>query len=95
MTTPTLSPSAPEFKDRRVGLIVFGIFVIILGCLCTFARVELIEMYRQMGFPPDQMAMMEKLSFVRDRSTVWWMLLGAVPFFAYLILVKKYFRRAA
>jgi len=75
-----------------VTIVLFA--VLMVSAALTFARVDLIEMYRQMGFPADQMAMMERLSFVRDRSMVWWMLLGAVPFFAYLILVKKYFRRA-
>ncbi|MCX7824004.1 MAG: hypothetical protein N2689_00410 [Verrucomicrobiae bacterium] len=74
--------------------VTVGLFAaLMVSAALTFARVELIEMYRQMGFPPDQMAVMERLRFVRDRSVVWWMLLGAVPFFAYLLLVKKHFRR--
>jgi hypothetical protein len=33
METPVLS----NYKDRRAGLIVFGVFEIILGCLCALA----------------------------------------------------------
>ncbi|MBI5396180.1 MAG: hypothetical protein HZA91_12865 [Verrucomicrobia bacterium] len=74
-------------------MIAFFAVMMVSGAL-TFARIDLIEMYRQMGFPPDQLAQMEKFSFVRDRSAAWWMSLSAVPFFGYLIWVKRYFRRA-
>ena len=76
-----------------VTVVLFGMLMV--SAALTFARVDLIEMYRQMGFPPDQMAIMEKFSFAHSRPMAWWMFLFAVPFFAYLILVKKYFRRAA
>lgn len=69
--------------------------VMMLSAALTFARFDLIEMYRQMGVPPDQMAQIEKFSFLRDRSAAWWMLLFAVPFFGYLLWVKRYFRRPA
>lgn len=74
--------------------VVFFVLMMVSAAL-TFARIDLIEMYRQMGFPPDQMAQIEKFSFVRDRSAMWWMSLSGVPFFGYLIWVKRYFRRAA
>ena len=69
--------------------------VMMVSAALTFARIDLFEMYRQMGLPPDQMAQMEKFSFVRDRSAMCWMSLSGVPFFGYLIWVKRYFRRAA
>ncbi|MFA5192753.1 MAG: hypothetical protein WC740_18750 [Verrucomicrobiia bacterium] len=76
-----------------VTVVLFALMMV--SAALTFARIDLIEMYRLMGFPPDQMARMEKLSFVRDRSAMWWMSLSGVPFFGYLIWVKRYFRRAA
>jgi hypothetical protein len=33
-TPPPVLPPAPAYKDRRTGLIVFGIFVILLGLFC-------------------------------------------------------------
>jgi hypothetical protein len=75
-------------------MIAFFAVMTVSGAL-TIARMDLIEMYRQMGFPPDQIAMMEKLTFLRDRSAMGWMMLSAVPFYGYLILVKRYFRRPA
>ncbi|MGD1017806.1 MAG: hypothetical protein ABSA12_00665 [Verrucomicrobiia bacterium] len=74
-------------------LIGFG--VIITSGLITFARVDLMDMYRLMGYPPQQIEQMQRNSFLTSQNMLVLTAISALPFLGFLLFVKKYFRRTA
>ena len=65
-----------------------------LSSILTFARVDVMEMYRLMGYPPEQMALMEQYSFLTGQTMVWWSAGFMLLMIGYVIWVKRFFRRA-
>jgi hypothetical protein len=61
----------------------------------TFTQVDLMDMYRLMGYPPEQIAMIEKFNFLTSKTMVWGSACFMLPLIGYLIWVKRFFRRTA
>ncbi len=70
-------------------LLVFAVSNVI-----TFAQIDFIEMYRLMGYPPEQIAMIERYNFLTSKTMVWASSGFMLPMIGYLIWVKRFFRRA-
>ncbi len=70
-------------------LVVFTISNVI-----TFSRVDLMDLYRSMGYPEDQLALLEKMNIFTPRQIVVWSVFWVLPIIGYLIFIKKYFRQA-
>lgn len=72
------------------------VVLVLLGVsyFLTLRNVDLMEMYRLMGMPEQQLAQMERYGFIKDTMS-WWVLAFVVPFIGYLLWVKRYFDRAA
>jgi hypothetical protein len=60
----------------------------------TFSRVDLMEMYRLMGYPEQQIEVMRRFSFLSGPAFAAWSLAGTVPMLGYLLWVKRFFRPA-
>lgn len=60
----------------------------------TFMRVDLMEMYRQMGYPEQQIAQMQKFSVISGKNVAAWTAFCVVPCAGYLLWIKKFFRRS-
>ena len=73
-------------------IVLISYLVMMASAILTFAQVDLMDMYRQMGYPEEQIAQIQQYSFVTGRNLMWLMLFGAVPLVGYLLYVKKYFR---
>jgi hypothetical protein len=69
--------------------------VMILSAMMTFAQQDLIEMYRLMGYPEKQIEQMRQFSFLNGPKMLLFMAVSSLPFFGYLIWIKKYFRQPA
>ena len=76
-----------------IVLITFGVLVV--SALLTFARVDLMDMYRLMGYPEQQIERMQRYSFFTGRNMLFFMSISSLPFLGFLLYVKKYFRRTA
>jgi hypothetical protein len=74
-------------------LIAFG--VVIASALLTFARVDLMDMYRLMGYPEQQIEQLQRFSFLTGRNMLFFMSICSLPFLGFLLYVKKYFRQTA
>ena len=74
-------------------LISFGVFMV--SALVTYARVDLMEMYRLMGYPEKQIEQIQKFNFLKGNNLAWLMAVNMVSLFGYLLYVKRYFRRPA
>jgi len=72
-------------------LISFGILMV--SSVLTFARVDLIEMYRMMGYPEQQIEQVRRYSSFMVNHFLLFMSITPLPFLGYLLYVKKYFPR--
>jgi hypothetical protein len=59
----------------------------------TFARVDLLEMYRLMGYSPEELAQLAPFVGSFGRVVLPLVAVNAVLWFGYLLYLKKYFRR--
>jgi hypothetical protein len=59
----------------------------------TLSRIDLMEMYRLMGYGERQTEMMKQYTFIRGHAMAYLSLGGAVVMLAYLLFVRRYFRR--
>lgn len=61
--------------------------------LTTLFKVDLVEIYRQMGYSEQVIEQMRRLSFLTGKIMAWWTLLLFVLFLVYLVWIKKYFQK--
>lgn len=79
--------------NRRAWWITVAVFLLMMtSALITFNRVDVMEMYREMGYSQVQLDQIEQFSFINSKTMLWWSLTGVVPLMGYLIFVKRYFR---
>jgi len=69
-------------------LVVFAVSNVI-----TFSRVDLMTLYRHMGYPEKQLELIEKFNIFTPTQIVMWSVLCMVPLIGYLIFIKKYFQQ--
>ena len=64
-----------------------------LNMVVTFSRTDLMQMYKKMGLPPEQLEMMRKTGIVElmSRWGPWMGLVGAAGWLGYLLYVRRYF----
>lgn len=74
------------------------VFIILAGLtisnMVTFAKVDLATMYREMGFPEQQIAHIERINVFGPTQIVMWTAMFMIPVLGYLLFIKKYFRSA-
>ena len=76
-----------------ITLIAFG--AVLVSAVLTFARIDLMDMYRLMGYPEQQVEQMQQFTFLTGRNMLILMCMSSLPFLVFLLYVKRYFRRAA
>jgi hypothetical protein len=74
------------------GGVVMTVVAAVSTCL-TFARVTLLELYRTMGLPEDQIALLSGVAVPEGwaLAALWALVWGSL--LAYLMSMRKYFRR--
>lgn len=65
-------------------------FFLVSGFM-TFAQHNIMDMYRTMNLPADQLAAVEKVGFLKSKSLLWLSALFCVPIFGYLAYIRRYF----
>jgi hypothetical protein len=83
------------YKLNRWGwwllfLALCGYFV---SSLLTFARHDVMEMYRLMDYSDAQMQQLEKFNFFGGQRMMWLMVFSATPCLGYFVYIYKFFRR--
>ncbi len=66
-----------------------------LSWAITFTQVNLMDLYVQMGFPEEQLKMMEQMMGSQMPAMMWFGLIWVCGFLAYLVYIRKYFVEAA
>ena len=84
------------YRLRLAGwwLVVVAIGLFGLSSLVTFARVDLMEMYRLMGYTDQMIQQIQQFNIFKGSTLVVWCCVCFVPIFAYLIYVKRFFHAA-
>jgi hypothetical protein len=83
------------YKLRHLGwwLIFIALFVYMVSAMCTFARHDMLEMYRLTKYPEAQMEHLQESGLLTGNRMGWLMSLSNLPFMAYLLFIRKFFRR--
>jgi hypothetical protein len=61
--------------------------------LLTFTRVDLMQMYRMMGYPEAQIEQLQRLQFLQSGAMIWMIAGGFLPLVLYLLYVRRFFRK--
>jgi uncharacterized membrane protein len=70
--------------------LLITIAVLLVSSVLTFSRVDMMDMYRLMGYPEQQI---EQLSSFTSRNMLVFLSVASLPFLGYLLYVKRYFCR--
>jgi hypothetical protein len=82
-----------KLDPRGWWLVFIGLCLFSISNIITYARHDVMELYRLMGYPAAQLEQMQKFNFLKSGTMIWGSLLFTLPFLGYLIYVKKFFRR--
>lgn len=61
----------------------------------TFSRVDMMDYYRKMNFPEEQIEFMKQYSMPQLSSMTWFFILWFIGFAGYLIYIRKYFKKSS
>jgi hypothetical protein len=83
------------YKLNRLGwwLIFIALCAFSISNILTYARHDVTELYRLMGYPQAQIEQIQKVGLFTGNSTMWLVLFSTLPFMGYLIFIERYFRR--
>ena len=81
-----------HLKPEGWWLIMIAMIVFMASSLMTFAQHDMLEMYQLMGYPQAQIAQIQKSGLLTGNRMGWLAGCSALPFLAYILFVKKYFR---
>lgn len=74
------------------ALVAFALFSV--SATITFLRVDVMEIYRRLGYPEEQIAQIQSLGVFTSKTAMWWTIAFFLLFLMYLLWIKKYFRAA-
>lgn len=75
-------------------IILVGLCAVSVSSAITYPRYDMNEVYQQMGFSAEQIALVRKFGFY-GKNLMWTSLISTVPLLGYLFYVRKYFSRPA
>ncbi len=82
-----------KLEQRGWWLILIALCVFMASALLTFARHDMLEMYRLMGYAEAQIEQMQKTGLLTGNRMGWMMSLCMLPFLGYLLFIRKFLRR--
>jgi hypothetical protein len=82
-----------KLEPRGWWLILIALCVFMASALLTFARHDMLEMYRLMDYPEAQIEQIRKSGLLIGNRMNWLMAFSVLPFLGYLLFIKKYLRR--
>jgi hypothetical protein len=81
-----------RLKPQGWWLILIAMIVFMASSLLTFARHDMLELYRLQGYPQAQIEQIQKIGLLEGNRVLWLSALFMLPFLGYLLFVKRYFR---
>jgi hypothetical protein len=80
-----------QLKPQGWWFITIGILLFAVSGLLTFSRHDMMEMYQLMGYPQAQVDQIKKMGLFSGNNMAAMMAVCVLPFFIYLLFVKKIF----
>jgi hypothetical protein len=62
-----------------------------ISSIVTYIHHDLLEMYQLMGYPQAQIDQIQRTGLLEGNYLTWLTALFALPMFAYLLFIKRYF----
>jgi hypothetical protein len=80
------------YQLKLVGwwVVVIAMALLMVSNLITFARVDMMEMYRLMGYPEAQIAQMKQFNVFQGGGMMFWSVAWVLPVFGYLVYVRRF-----
>ena len=82
-----------KLESRGWWLILIALCVVMASVLLTYARHDVTEMYRLMGYPEAQIEQIQKSGLLIGNRMTWLMAFFMLPFLGYLLFIRKFLRR--
>ena len=82
-----------KLEQRGWWLILIALCVFMTSTLLTFARHDMMEMYRLMGYPEAQIEQIQKSGLLTGNRMSWLMAFSTLPFLGYLLFIRKFIFR--
>ena len=82
-----------KLQQRGWWLILIAVCVFTASSLLTFARHDMMEMYRLMGYPEAQIEQIQKSGFLIGNRMGWMTSLCMLPLLGYLLFIRRFLRR--
>jgi hypothetical protein len=85
------------YRLRAVGwwIVLVSLCMMAASAWVTFTQIDLLQMYRAIGYPERQIEMMKQFSFIQGHGMAYFSVAGAIPMLGFLLFVKRYFRSSA
>jgi len=82
-----------KLDPRGWWVILIALCVFMTSAFVTYARHDMMEMYRLMGYPESQIEQIQKSGLLTGNHMMWLMAFSLLPFLGYLLFIKKFLRR--
>lgn len=79
---------------RGWWIVVAAVVLFAISALITYSRHDLMEVYRLLNLPPEQLAEVKKFNFLQGNLLYLSVILWVVPALAYLFYIKRFFKSA-
>ena len=80
--------------DRRGWWLIFiALCAFFISNILTYARHDVMELYRLMDYPEAQIKLIQDTGFFTRNGMMWFMLFSMLPLLGYLIFMERFFRR--
>ena len=82
------------YRLRAAGwwIVLISLCIISVSAWITFSRIDLMELYRLMGYSERQIDNIKQFSFLQGNRMAYLSMAGVIPMLGFLLLVKRYFR---
>jgi hypothetical protein len=83
------------YKLERSGwwIVLLGMCLATISTFLTYWRHDIVELYRLMGYPEEQIAQIQRFNFFKNGTLAWSTLVFSLPMVAYLLYVRRFFTR--
>jgi hypothetical protein len=80
-----------RLETRAWWIVLASVLLFATSAFVTYSRHDIGELYQLMGYPAEQIALIQKFNFFKGQTAAWLSVIGTVPFVLYLLFVRRYF----
>jgi hypothetical protein len=81
-----------RLDSRGWWLALAGCLAFTISAMLTYSQHDIMEMYRLMHYPEEQLAQIEKTGLLKGNMMMWFTPLFMLPLIGYMAFIKKYLR---